>query len=143
MAGWIFLLAASATFALDQASKAIATRHPPAVRTAPGSARWSFGPALNPVRGGSRRRFRPIALWLVTALMAALWIARIGPRLDAIAAATLGGAIGGAAGNACDRVVRGGVIDFIAWRRMVAFNLADLAIIAAVATLAIRWARGF
>ncbi len=141
MARLSFIVAAAALFALDQASKAFATRRRSAASAAPGSARWALGPTFNPVRDGLRGRYVPIALWLVTALAAALWLASDGRRGDAVAAAMLGGATGGAAGNAFDRVVRGGVIDFIAWRRMLAFNLADLAIILAVATLAMRWAR--
>ena len=69
------------------------------------------------------------------------WLARAGTKLTA---AALGLIIGGAAGNAVDRVLHGGaVIDFLRFHLTTAtfdfnwyvFNLADAAIVAGVAAL--------
>jgi signal peptidase II len=90
--------------------------------------------------GGSAR-------WVLVALTAAAvvfllaWLARAGSRLSGFA---LGLIIGGAVGNAIDRVVQGGaVIDFIRLHAVVGgvdrdwyvFNVADAAIVAGVAAL--------
>lgn len=69
-----------------------------------------------------------------------VWLARTGSKLAAIA---LGLIIGGAAGNAIDRVAYGAVADFVffhmdfgEWKfRWYVFNLADAAIVAGVAGL--------
>jgi signal peptidase II len=90
--------------------------------------------------GGSAR-------WVLIALTAAAvvfllgWLARAGSRLSGLA---LGLIIGGAIGNAIDRVVQGGaVIDFIRLHAVIGdidrdwyvFNVADAAIVAGVAGL--------
>jgi signal peptidase II len=76
------------------------------------------------------------------AAVAALWIwlARVGSRLSALA---IGLIIGGAIGNAIDRLAYGAVADFVllhvetaGWRfHWYVFNLADVAIVAGVAIL--------
>jgi signal peptidase II len=43
----------------------------------------------------------------------------------------LGVALGGATGNLCDRIFRGGIVDFIALGRWPVFNVADIAMVAA------------
>ncbi len=53
----------------------------------------------------------------------------LGPSLPVLGVAGLGFALGGATSNLADRVVRGGVIDFIVIGRWPAFNLADAAIV--------------
>jgi signal peptidase II len=84
--------------------------------------------------------------WLLLALQAAavvlllIWLARAGSRLTAVA---LGLIIGGAAGNAIDRLVHGAVADFVLFHittesirfSWYVFNLADAAIVAGVAGL--------
>ncbi len=88
----------------------------------------------------------PFGQWALLALMAVavallwLWLARTGTSLGALA---LGLIIGGAVGNAIDRMAYGAVADFVllhitrpTWRfNWYAFNLADVAIVAGVAGL--------
>jgi len=77
-----------------------------------------------------------IALTLGIALM--LWIWACGAH-HAMAAAALGMVIGGALGNAFDRLVRGAVADFFLFHYQnfswYVFNVADIAIVAGVAML--------
>ena len=69
-----------------------------------------------------------------------IWLARAGSRLTAVA---LGLIIGGAIGNAIDRLAHGAVVDFVLFHVTTAtwsfnwyvFNLADAAIVAGVAGL--------
>lgn len=69
-----------------------------------------------------------------------VWLARAGTRLTALA---LGLIIGGAVGNAIDRLAYGAVFDFVLFHvatesfsfRWYVFNLADAAIVAGVAGL--------
>ena len=84
--------------------------------------------------------------WLLLGLKAAavaalwVWLARAADRLTAL---SLGLIIGGAVGNAIDRVAYGWVMDFVffhistaSWRfNWYVFNLADVAIVAGVAGL--------
>jgi signal peptidase II len=88
----------------------------------------------------------PFGQWALLALKAIavvllwIWLARAGSRLTAIA---LGLIIGGAIGNAIDRVAYGAVADFVlfhittaTWRfSWYVFNVADAAIVAGVAGL--------
>jgi signal peptidase II len=77
------------------------------------------------------------ALKVVAVVLLALWLARTGSRLSSVA---LGLIIGGAIGNAVDRLVHGAVMDFVlfhitaaAWSfQWYVFNLADAAIVAGV-----------
>lgn len=77
-----------------------------------------------------------VALSLVIALL--LWIWACGVRRP-IAAAALGLVIGGALGNALDRLIRGAVADFFHFHYQsfswYVFNVADVAIVAGVALL--------
>jgi signal peptidase II len=88
----------------------------------------------------------PFGQWALLALKAVavallwIWLARAGSRLTALA---LGLIIGGAIGNAVDRLARGAVIDFVLFHITTAswnfswyvFNLADAAIVAGVVGL--------
>jgi len=73
----------------------------------------------------------------VAVLLLWVWLARAGSRLTALA---LGLIIGGAVGNAVDRVAYGAVVDFVffhvataGWSfRWYVFNLADVGIVAGV-----------
>jgi signal peptidase II len=88
-------------------------------------------------------QFAQIALMVVKALAVialAIWMARSRTLLATIA---LGLIIGGAIGNAIDRVVYGAVVDFALFHVQIGgntfnwyvFNLADVAIVAGVAAL--------
>jgi len=80
------------------------------------------------------------ALKVIAVVLLALWLARTGSRLSSVA---LGLIIGGAIGNALDRLVHGAVMDFVlfhitaaAWSfQWYVFNLADAAIVAGVVGL--------
>jgi signal peptidase II len=90
---------------------------------------------------GGSARWALLALTAVAVIFLLIWLARAGSRLSGLA---LGLIIGGAIGNAIDRIVQGGaVIDFVRLHVMVGgvdhdwyvFNLADAAIVAGVAAL--------
>ena len=95
----------------------------------------------------------PFGQWALLALKAVavallwIWLARAGSLLSALA---LGLIIGGAVGNAIDRLAYGAVADFVllhletAWGRFnwYVFNLADVAIVAGVAILLYESLRG-
>jgi len=88
----------------------------------------------------------PFGQWVLLAVKVAavallmLWLARAGSRLTAV---SLGLIIGGAAGNAIDRVIHNAVADFVLFHittttihfNWYVFNLADAAIVAGVAGL--------
>jgi signal peptidase II len=88
----------------------------------------------------------PLGQWALLGVKAAavallwVWLARAGSRLTALA---IGLIIGGALGNAIDRVAYGAVADFVlfhitteSWTfRWYVFNLADVAIVAGVVGL--------
>jgi signal peptidase II len=88
----------------------------------------------------------PLGQWVLLAIKVAavallmVWLARAGSRLTAV---SLGLIIGGAAGNAIDRVIHDAVADFVLFHITTAtihfnwyvFNLADAAIVAGVAGL--------
>jgi len=85
---------------------------------------------------GELGRWFLVALKLAAAVLFTAWMARAPSRL---VAASLGLLIGGALGNALDRIVYGAVVDFVSlhafgWRWYV-FNLADTAIVAGVVGL--------
>ena len=82
---------------------------------------------------GEFGRWLLVCLKLAAAGLFAFWLARSQSRLVAV---SLGLLIGGAIGNALDRMVYGAVVDFVSlhafgWRWYV-FNLADTAIVAGV-----------
>jgi signal peptidase II len=82
---------------------------------------------------GEFGRWFLVAVKLGAAALFAYWLARANSRLVAV---SLGLLIGGAIGNALDRMVYGAVIDFVSlhafgWRWYI-FNLADTAIVAGV-----------
>lgn len=85
---------------------------------------------------GELGRWFLTAVKLGAAVLFAVWMAKAQSRLVAVA---LGFLIGGALGNAMDRIVYGAVVDFVSlhafgWRWYV-FNLADAAIVAGVVGL--------
>ncbi len=88
----------------------------------------------------------PLGQWalfglkMIAVVLLAVWLARTGSRLSAVA---LGLIIGGAIGNALDRAIHGAVMDFVLFHVTTAswsfnwyvFNLADAAIVAGVVGL--------
>jgi signal peptidase II len=80
------------------------------------------------------------ALKMLAVVLLSVWLARTESRLTSVA---LGLIIGGAIGNAVDRLVHGAVMDFVLFHITAAtwsfqwyvFNLADVAIVAGVAGL--------
>jgi signal peptidase II len=81
-------------------------------------------------------RYLLVALSALAAIGLAIWLARAGSTLAAVAIGLL---IGGALGNAIDRVAYGAVADFVLLHWIpffpYVFNLADSAIVAGVALL--------
>jgi signal peptidase II len=77
-----------------------------------------------------------LAIALVTCLVLVVWLARAANRPVALA---LGAIIGGALGNALDRLVHGAVADFFSLHAFgfywYVFNIADVAIVAGVVVL--------
>jgi signal peptidase II len=126
------------TFAFDQAHKAfmlhtfrIAERQPVSVLV------WNRGVSYGWfAQHTDLGRFGLVALALVAALGLWIWLARTTRPLSA---AALGLIIGGALGNALDRVLYGAVADFflLHWHGYdwYVFNIADLAIVAGVGLL--------
>jgi signal peptidase II len=102
---------------------------------------WNIG-----ISYGLFRQAGPLAQWglfalkLIAVALLAVWLVRTGSRLSAVA---LGLIIGGAAGNAIDRVIHGAVMDFVLFHitastwtfQWYVFNIADAAIVAGVAGL--------
>jgi signal peptidase II len=88
-----------------------------------------------------------LALKVIAVALLWIWLARATSRLSAI---SLGLIIGGALGNAIDRLVYGAVADFVllhvetaTWRfNWYVFNLADVAIVVGVAGLLYESLRG-
>jgi signal peptidase II len=81
-------------------------------------------------------RWLLIAFALATSLALVVWLSQITSRLGA---ASTGLIIGGAVGNAIDRIVHGAVADFFSFHafgyQWYIFNLADVAIVAGVVGL--------
>ena len=138
-------LAAAAALLLDQATKLLGLfglelplTEP--IRLAPFLhlvAHWnrgiSYGLFQQSTDGG---RWLLVAVSAIASVALAVWIARSRGR---VLAASLGLILGGAVGNAFDRIAYGGVFDFVhfhigGWSWYV-FNVADAAIVAGVAGL--------
>lgn len=76
-----------------------------------------------------------IGLWIASIAIAAVLLRAGVIAENAVNAAAIGAALGGAAGNIADRLRRGAIVDFIGIGRWPAFNLADVAIVAGVGLL--------
>jgi signal peptidase II len=120
---------------LDQLSKAIVSRRLPAGRVC------EVLPYCRLHRVGNRRGSLLGLSWRAAGLV---WLAALvctgisstqGVPAGAAAAAGLGLALGGAAGNLVDRTVRGEVLDFIAIGRWRPFNVADVALVIGAITV--------
>lgn len=134
-----WLLFSGLLIALDQWTKVIADSHLVYARPVevlpvlnwtlhynPGAA-WSF---LANAGGWQIWFFTGLAA--LVAVIMAVWLTRLHERLDRVLAAGLALIIGGALGNAIDRVLYGHVVDFISlhWQQhyFPTFNIADMAI---------------
>jgi len=97
---------------------------------------WNYGISYGLFPQGETGRWVLVAIKVAAALLFSVWLARAHNRLEAFA---LGLLIGGAIGNAVDRVVHGAVFDFISLHalgyRWYVFNLADVAVVVGVALL--------
>ena len=142
---WRGLALASLVLALDQASKAVLIARLAADGFRPVEVTgffnlvmvWNRGVSFGLLDGDSpAMRWLLVALALGVACLLALWLARLEARLPVVA---LGLVIGGALGNAVDRVLRGAVADFFDFHlwgwSWPAFNLADSAITVGAALL--------
>lgn len=137
---------AALTAALDQATKLwllfvydLGSRG--MVRIAPGLdlvLAWNTGISYGLLQQDSEfGRWLLFGFKVAAVLLLAVWLARVRSRLSAVA---LGLIIGGALGNAIDRIAYGAVADFVyfhpsgaGWEfRWYVFNLADTAIVAGV-----------
>ena len=143
------IIAALAVIALDQASKLWLLRvydivHNGAVRVTPFFdlvLAWNTGISYGWFRDeGAAGQAILLAVKAVAVVVLAIWMARSHSRLATFA---LGLIIGGAIGNAIDRLAYGAVVDFALFHVQIGgkpfnwyvFNLADVAIVAGVAGL--------
>jgi signal peptidase II len=125
------LIALGSVLAVDQVLKAAVLRAPRPRR---------LGPIvlIRPVRSGGP--FVAVATGLGPAVLAAVWLGIVGLVLFAAphaglfrtlpSAVAMGAALGGAASNLLDRVLRGCVVDYVDLRVWPVFNLGDAAIVA-------------
>ncbi|MDR6953582.1 signal peptidase II [Ancylobacter sp. 3268] len=97
---------------------------------------WNTGISYGMFSGGEDGWWLLGGLKVAAAVLFWFWLARTGRRIEAVA---LGLLIGGALGNAIDRVAYGAVFDFISLHAFgfywYVFNLSDVAIVAGVALL--------
>ncbi len=139
----VFLLAALVV-ALDQGSKLVVAGRLPrgqSLPVIPGVFHITY--SLNPgaafgVLAHQTAFFVVITIGVLAAIAAFLLKER---RLDRGLAAALGLAFGGAAGNLVDRLRWGAVVDFLDFRVWPVFNLADVAIVAGAALIALHLLR--
>jgi signal peptidase II len=102
---------------------------------------WNKGISFSLLtQSGPLGQWALLAVWFIAVLLLVIWLAHAPSRLTAL---SLGLIIGGAAGNAIDRLAHGGVVDFVLFHittstwtfNWFVFNLADVAICAGVAGL--------
>jgi signal peptidase II len=143
LGGWIAL----AVFVADQAAKAVvlsragrsAAEAAPLTPFLDLSLRWNPGISFSLFAQGSHSgRVVLLALTLAAVALLGWWLLR---ARSGLVAAGLGAIVGGALGNAFDRIVHGAVVDFLDLhafgRHFFVFNLADAAINIGVALLII------
>lgn len=97
---------------------------------------WNTGISYGLFPQGETGRWVLLAIKVVASILFAAWLARSNRRLEALA---LGLLIGGALGNAVDRLVYGAVFDFISLHAFgfnwYVFNIADVAVVVGVVLL--------
>ena len=148
---WIFVLSAALALAFDQLTK-IWARHVllpiyPRVKTV--IARyWEFRYSENPgaafglLRNFPAARFLFVIVAVGIAVGAFLYLKRAQLRRPVRVAVELGLVVGGALGNALDRLVYGHVTDFVVWKidrvfEWDTFNIADAALVVGIIGLVI------
>jgi signal peptidase II len=129
--------AAALATSADQASKALTGRLPGNGRVHPVGWRSGFRRVLN---ARASLVAMPLAwaviVWIAALAGAVLAVVHGSSSLGIDGAVGLGLALGGAASNLADRVLRGAVVDFIAIGPWPTFNLADAAMVTGTALLA-------
>jgi len=131
----IEIAAAVSVVAADQASKAYVLSRS---WTADSNAGFLSVRKVLMRRGPLMFYFTPtthVGLWIASIAIAAVLVRAGVIAENALNAAAIGAALGGAAGNIADRLRRGAIVDFIAIGRCPPFNLADVAIVAGVGIL--------
>lgn len=97
---------------------------------------WNSGISYGLFPQGETGRWVLVAFKVIASLLFAVWLARTPRKLEAF---SLGLLIGGAIGNAADRVVYGAVFDFVSLHAFgfnwYVFNVADVAVVVGVAVL--------
>ncbi|GGF89071.1 lipoprotein signal peptidase [Azorhizobium oxalatiphilum] len=97
---------------------------------------WNYGISYGLFQQGDTGRWVLVAIKVGASIGFAIWLARTSRRLEALA---LGLLIGGALGNAVDRVAYGAVFDFVSLHafeyRWYVFNVADIAVVVGVMLL--------
>jgi signal peptidase II len=145
------IIAAGATLLIDQASKLwllygfhLGDRYPPRVPITPFfdlELAWNIGISFGWLQNDSQAiQFALMAVKAIAVVALAIWMARSRTLLASIA---LGLIIGGAIGNAIDRLAYGAVVDFALFHIQIGgnpyywyvFNFADTAIVAGVFAL--------
>lgn len=138
------LLVALAVLVADQASKGLVLawsaswdgQIKPVAPFIDFAALWNYGISYGLFPQGETGRWVLVAIKVAAAILFAVWLARARSRFEAFA---LGLLIGGAIGNAVDRVVYGAVFDFVSLHafgyRWYVFNLADVAVVVGVGLL--------
>jgi signal peptidase II len=81
-----------------------------------------------------------VVLWIASTAIAAVLLQAGMIAENALGAAGIGAALGGAAGNLADRLRHGAVVDFIVIGRWPPFNLADAAIVMGAGLLVLSFA---
>lgn len=143
-----FALAAALSLALDQWSKVWARAvlrpiypHVKSVITGYFELRYSENPAaaFGILRGLPGARWLFVVVAVVIAVGAVYYLRRSDLRRPVRIAAELGLVVGGALGNALDRVIYGHVTDFVVWRigthEWDTFNIADAALVVGILAL--------
>jgi signal peptidase II len=137
----IEIAAAVSVVAADQASKAFVLSRS---RTADSHAGFLSIRKVLMQRGSLMFYFPPwmhVGLWIASIAIAAVLVRAGMIAENALNAAAIGAALGGAAGNIADRLRRGAIADFIAIGRWPLFNLADVAIVMGVGLLVLSYAK--
>jgi lipoprotein signal peptidase len=137
----IEIAAAVSVIAADQASKAFVLSRS---WTADSNAGFVSVRKLLLQRGPLMFYFTPgmhVGLWISSIAIAAVLMRAGMIAENALNAAAIGAALGGAAGNIADRLRLGAIVDFIVIGRWPPFNLADVAIVMGVGLLVLSLAK--
>jgi lipoprotein signal peptidase len=129
---WLALLSLSAAFGVDQALKSLVLNRGRVVAVGSPVRIEPVGGRLTMAgRAGASETLLLLA-WLLLLLAMLAAGGRTGLFDTPASQAALGAALGGAAGNLYDVVVRKGVVDYVRLGPWPRFNLADVAIVAGI-----------